>query len=188
MIRNRKPKIDRDSVKTWSEIAKNVVSIAAVFVAAYWSYYIFAKKDEPTLQPRAKSTYSLKWNNAGDVCKANLRVDLENTGASDFNISKVRVQGWNFEKNDQSSGSPVYFELNDVRRKGPTFFDATYDDSNPITFVGHFPPQSGTGHNFEWSFQRQPNRWVYFQVDMYRPEDLNKAATFIGTWDQICGQ
>ena len=179
-------KIDREGVKAWSEIIKTILSIVAVFVGAYWALFLYAKKDAPILEPRFKPTYNLNWQNTDDKCRASVRVILENTGAASYPIDKVHVQGWVFERTDEKIGNIDYFELNKVKTDKDRFFDRTYNKPGEITFIRQFPPQTGTSHDFEWTFTKPDNRWVYFNVDFYKPGDKS-PQTYIGTWSKICG-
>lgn len=178
-------KIDREGIRAWSEIIKIILSIVAVVVGAYWALFLYTKKDKPTLEPRFKSSYQLNWQHLGDKCRAVVRVNLENTGVASYRIDRVVVQAWNFERVDEKVGDVDYFELNKVKQDRDRFFNRTYGQGE-ITLVRQYPPQTGTGHTFEWTFTRQDKRWVYFNVDFYKPGD-EVPETYVGTWDKMCG-
>lgn len=188
--------IDRESTKIWSETLKNVVQVIAIIVAGYWTYHTFIQKESPALEPRASPSSSLDWNSVGratDECEAVFRVDIENNGTASFDISKVQVRGWMFDRIKQTDKAATYLELTEVQGKEQPFFDKTYSysatakDANvSFPFVGHYPPGGKFGHSFVWIVSRVPIKWVFFRADFYTKRDESQPKWYTGQWGMVC--
>jgi hypothetical protein len=189
-------RMDRESAKVWSETFKNIAQIIAIILAGIWTYYTFIRKESPALEARADATSTLHWNAVGGTgeCEAQFRVDIDNNGAAAFDISKIQVQGWIFDKIKEPGKIATYLDLAQIQKKGNLIFDTTYSyDPKPrgsevsAPFVGHYPPGKKFGHSFEWVFDQANNKWAFFRADFFVNGEERNAKWHTGAWGRVCG-
>src|SRR5438128_6114500 len=91
--------MNMDSTKNWSEVLKNYCQIAAVLVAGWWTFHLFVKKEAPGLEARGSASSQIKWQSisGSNDKEVDFEVLLQNTGATSFNLSKIRVRAWEFD-------------------------------------------------------------------------------------------
>jgi len=142
-----------DNFRNWSEVLKNFCQIAAVLVAGWWTYHLFVKKEAPGLEARGSASSEIKWQSiSGSSDKeVDFQLLLQNTGMTSFNVSKIRVRGWEF---DMSSGADKirFLDVNQIKTE-PPFFNKTYelDQMSSIPFPSHCPPAHPTTIPLPWS-------------------------------------
>src|SRR5580765_3415789 len=88
-----------ESGKNLSEILKNIFTILAIVIGGYWTYTRFVQVDAPSLEPRGTASSSVFWNDFDSKkCEAVFNVNFANLGHTSFDITKLEVQAWRFEK------------------------------------------------------------------------------------------
>lgn len=188
-------KLDRDATKAWAETVKNLAEILALFLAACWVVYTFILKEFPALEPRAAASSQLYWDrfDATGECEATFQVDIENNGSASFEIAKVQIRGWSFDRAKQPDDLATYLDLTEVQSKGKPFFDKIYsasttarDANQSSPFLKHYSPGERFGHSFQWIISRDPGKWVFFRVDFYLKEDGKQPEWYTSKWSRNC--
>lgn len=188
-------KRSRSVIKDRTEIAKNIVEIVALCIAGGWALYTFGLKDKPSLEHRTKVDSELVWKQASGTgtCEAQLNVTFENIGTTAFDISRVRVRGWEFPA-IALEGEEVarYIDVNSIQAKVSTFFDKTYDQSTLsedaiwAPFLGHYPPGVVWKHSFQFVMKQIPDKWALLMVQLYEQGNESTPIDATYSWESVC--
>jgi hypothetical protein len=182
------------NIKTKTEIVKNIVETIAFVLAGGWALYTFVLKDRPILEHRTKVESDIVWNGAvnPDTCEGEFKVNFENMGTTAFDISRVRVRGWEFAAVPLDDIELAkYMDVNTIARETP-FFERTYevkegdDSTNWTPFLGHYPPGTVWKQSFQFAMKRIPNKWALFMVEFYEKGKEDKAIDATYSWDALC--
>jgi hypothetical protein len=178
----------QENAKSWSEIFKNYCQVAAIIIAGWWTYHLFIQKDAPGLEARGNVTSEISWyQTAGsDDWEVNFSVSLENKGTTSFNISKIRVRGWEFDYGSAKKHLD-FIDPNKIQ-SGATFSDTTYTSKakSGLPFPSHFPPGAAAGNSFVWLL-KDPDckKRIYFLAEFYKDgEESPNWSTY--QWGQEC--
>ncbi|MBK8551205.1 MAG: hypothetical protein IPL53_09165 [Ignavibacteria bacterium] len=100
---------------------------------------------------RADVSGSLAWESSfnDNICRAVFKVVLQNTGNSTFEISKVHLQAWLFDKTHDTSKKITFLDIDKIQSSGEKIFDKVYETEKDdkgneklIPFVNRYPPES----------------------------------------------
>lgn len=183
-------KMNRESMKDWSEALKNCVEIIAIIIAAWWTYHLFIQKDAPGLEARGSATGQISWYQPksglpGEV-EVEIGVALENKGTTSFDISRIHVRAWEFDIGPHEGGF-IYFDPEKIQQNAP-FFDHTYslNAASALPFPAHYPPGYSFNNSFTWLMKPDCKKWIYFAAEFYErgKEDAPTWATY--SWDGEC--
>jgi len=178
-----------ENFRKWSEVLKNYCQIAAVLVAGWWTFHLFGKKEAPGLEARGSASSQIKWQpiSGSDDKEADLEVILQNTGATSFNVSKIRVRGWEFDMARREE-KITFFDVDKIKTQ-PPFFDKTYelDPNSSIPFPSHYPPGASSYNAFTWVLKPDCTKRLYFVAEVYQAG--KKAPNWsAASWEQECPQ
>jgi Domain of unknown function (DUF5069) len=145
-----------ERIKDWSEIIKSFCQVVAIVVAGWWTYHLFLKKEAPGLEARGSASSKIEWTSVSGSSEyeVDFQVNLENTGTTSFNISTIRVRGWEFDV-AQPEQRIAFIDPEKVEAR-PTFFDKTYrlDPKSALPFLLITLPALPTRIRlFGWLFQ-----------------------------------
>ncbi|MEK6371777.1 MAG: hypothetical protein AABO58_03690 [Acidobacteriota bacterium] len=142
--------------KSYSEIAKNIVEIAAFLAAAWWARHIFAMRDQPTLEPHVDGDAKLTWSDASTppACEAIWTISVTNTGNTPVDIDSVQVRLWSFDPPPVQPGKITYLDLDETRPQNSRYqFDRTFTGRDaPLT--GRLHPRDSFIHDFRFIVPR----------------------------------
>jgi hypothetical protein len=175
--------------RPWSELIKNYVQIAAIVIGGIWTYRLFIQKDAPGLEARGTTDSYIQVlpTGANDGTREIVfSVRVENKGTSSFDISKIRVRGWEFEFGKASSHLE-YFDPKKWQSEKP-FFDETYEltaESGP-PFPSHYPPGAILTNSFTWLAKPDCGKRVFFQAEFFLKDRKDVPNWFTGTWSSEC--
>jgi len=178
-----------DNFRNWSEVLKNYCQVAAVLVAGWWTYHLFVKKEAPGLEARGSASSEIKWQSisGSDDKEVDLQLVLQNTGMTSFNVSKIRVRGWEFDMARREE-KITFFDVDTIKTE-PPFFDKTYelDPSSSIPFPSHYPPGGSNYNSFSWVLKPDCTKRLYFVAEVYQggKKTPNWSAA---SWGHECPQ
>jgi len=195
----------RDSIKSWSETLKNYTGIIGIVLAAMWTYQMFIKKDAPSLESRINLTSSLNLRSMnGELCDADFRVDLENTGISSFEIRRIRIRAWKFDRNQLGGTAATYIDPNEIINKGEqilivehTAEEVASDPAKLAPFIKSYSPGDKFGHSFDVVVKKnvpayvpvesKSDLWLFFLAELYTKHNQPPHKWYTGGWSQMCG-
>ena len=178
-----------DNFRSWSEVLKNYCQIVAVLVGGWWTYHLFVKKEAPWLEARGSASSEIKWQSisGSDDKQVDFQLILRNTGTTSFNISKIRVRGWEFDMAGLTE-KIRFFDVDKIKTQEP-FFDKTYklDPSSSIPFPSHYPPEASGYNSFTWILKPDCTKRLYLVAEVYQAgkKTPNWSAA---SWAQECPQ
>lgn len=171
------------SWKEVSEVAKNLVQIIAILVAAIWTYLVFVRTEGPLLEARASAHSDLVWypSSAYDACIAQLYVTFENIGKAAFRIDRVQLRAWSFDRRLRRDEALHYVDLTEIQKVEPLFSK----DYGVGPFAKRYPPGESFRHTFEWVVRREEAAELYFRIDFFEP-DSSSSSWHTGSWSPFC--
>lgn len=181
--------------KDITEILKNAAQILAIVIAGIWTYYLFGQKEAPSLEPRADVYSSLSWQNKGEdsTCRAVFNVVFHNTCNTSFDVSKILLRGWLFDKLTENKNGIAFLDIDSIQNSGDNFFNKTYpainnskSSSNINPFIIHYPPDASYNHSFEWEIKNMKDKWICFKIEFYINGENDRPKWMAASWDQVC--
>jgi hypothetical protein len=166
--------LDLEQSKTWIEVIKNIVQILAIIIAGFWTYILFVQQDAPILEPRASTNGNLSIQpiQNSDNCELIYNVGLRNIGTTSFDVTKVTVKGWNFQR--QAPGEFAQFlDVQLIQKQANLFFNKAYTDENndpDVTkpfYIEHYPPDHQYNNTFSWIVKNDSETWVLIHVQFF---------------------
>ena len=145
------------------------------------------KEGGARLEARGSASSQIKWQpiSGSDDKEVDLELVLQNTGTTSFDISKIRVRGWEFDMTRREE-KITFFDVDKFRTEQP-FFDKTYelDPSSSIPFPSHYPPGASSYNSFTWVLKPDCTKRFYFVADVY--ERGRKSPNWsAASWGQQC--
>jgi hypothetical protein len=177
-----------EAKKSRSEIIRNYAQLAIVVIAALWTIYLFYIKDIPGLENRGTMSNAINWYRLGETDKLLLQyyVEIENKGASSFDISKIHVKAWEFSPDMQKDGI-VFVDPKIIRAETPFFNEIYQLDRTPTSpFPSHYPPGTSTKNTFDWIVKGDCQKWILFSAEVYKSGEEDKPFWSSYTWWQQC--
>jgi hypothetical protein len=174
-----------ERIKTWSESAKNIAQIIAIVVAGLWTYQKFIKTEVPSLELRSSVTSDLSIDPLADKrsCSATFSVYAENIGQSSFDVSRVRVRGWEFDVAEDKKRFAVFVDTEKTTSK-PPFFDQEFTSRR---LVGRYAPGQKSFTTFEWILRRSPNKMIVFEAELHAQNPENARVPLVTSrWRKVC--
>lgn len=180
--------MDQESAKNWSEVLKNYAQIFAIMVAGWWTYHLFMQKDAPGLEARGNVTSDLNWyQTAGtDDWEVDFGILLENKGTTSFNISKIRIRGWEFDFGS-TADHIQFFDPVKIQSQRP-FFEETYPlrAGAVLPFPSHYPPGATNANSFVWLLKPDCKKRIYFLAEFYEEGKGEAPNWSTYSWGQEC--
>jgi hypothetical protein len=179
-----------EKTRHWSELVKNYFHVIAIIVGAWWTYILFIQKDAPLLEARGNATSEILWflttspnENEREVV---FLVILANTGSSSFDISKIRVRGWEFDFGNHADRL-AFFDPEEMQEQEP-FFKKTYDltSGSGLPFPSHYPPGASMKNSFVWLIKPDCKKRIYFAAEFFKKGDDDAPNWFTHSWTQEC--
>src|SRR2546430_3410371 len=158
--------VSHEKTRHWSDVVRDYFPIAAILLGGLWTYIIFIQKDFPLLEARGNATSDIFWFRTTspneDDREVVFNVVLENRGSSSFDISKIRVRGWEFDFGTDA-GHLAYFDPIKMQEK-KTFHDETYNltSGSGLPFPSHYPPGASMTNSFVWLIKPKCEKRIYF--------------------------
>jgi hypothetical protein len=180
--------VNLETTRRWSDVLKNYCQIVAIFVGAWWTYNLFVKKDAPGLEARGTVISDLKWFPTAipETAEVVFAVVLENKGTTSFDISKIRIRGWEFDFGNPAERI-VFFDPAEMLHK--TFHDRAYKltPKSSLPFPAHYPPGAVMTNSFAWLI-KQPDcaKRLYFVAEFFKTDSEDTPTWFTYAWSQAC--
>jgi hypothetical protein len=174
--------------RQWSEVIKNYCQIGAILLGGWWTYSLFVKKDAPLLEARGNCISELKWfpTASPENLEVVFAVVLENKGSTSFDISKIRVRGWEFDFGS-STERLTFFDPAKMQEKD-RFLNETYEltPSSSLPFPSHYPPGATMTNSFVWLIKPVCSKRLYFVAEFFKKGTEDTPTWFTYSWSQEC--
>src|SRR2546423_1579546 len=181
--------VNDEKTRHWSEVIKNYCQIGAIILGGWWTYRLFIKKEAPGLEARGTTISGIQWirTSAKDETRELVfSVTLENKGSSSFDISKIRVRGWEFEFG-RATNHLEFFDPEKMQSE-KTFFERTYNltsNSGP-PFPSPYPPGAILTNSFIWLTKPECGKRIHVVAEFFLKGKEDVPNWFTGSSTQEC--
>jgi hypothetical protein len=141
------------------DFLKKCIEVAAIIVAAIWTYRTFIHKELPTLEKTPKITSELSIDSfSPSKVNVNFFVHVKNIGKTSFEVTSCKISYWLIPK-DTIARFTYFPEMiyGDLHPATESFFD--------ISFNAHYPPETEVSQGFDFIFDKDAEKAIMIKAD-----------------------
>lgn len=172
-----------------------MAQVAALIIAAIWTWYLFGQKEAPSLAPRGELGCSISWedNSMLKNCRAFFNVNFKNTGNSTIEIEKVNLTAWQFDKLTDTSRDISFLNIEEIKKFGNKIFEKTFtgteddkDVNKMIPFIGNYPPGSAYNTSYPFDVRNNNEKYICFVIELFNNDRSYTPSWVSYSWDGLC--